>query len=84
MTGKELIINILENNLVNEEVFKDGKFVGLMTEEEAAETFDVGVSTIRVWIKMNMLKSVTLYDKRYIPANAADPRLIMNGGVVCS
>lgn len=83
MTGKELIIYILENNLENTEIFKDGKFIGLMTEEEAAEKFEVGVSTIRVWVKMNLLKDVVIYDKRYIPANAADPRLIMGGGVVC-
>jgi hypothetical protein len=44
MTGRDLIVYILQNNLENEPVFKDGKFIGFMTEGEAAEKFDVGVA----------------------------------------
>lgn len=84
MTGKELIIYILENNLENAEIFKDGKFIGLMTVEEAAGKFDVGTATVRTWVNMGLLKDVEIYDKIYIPANAADPRLLMGGGVVCN
>lgn len=36
MTGKELIIYILQYNLENEEMFEDGKFVGFIAEEEMA------------------------------------------------
>ena len=38
MTGRELILYILSNGLENEPVFKDGKFIGFMTEEEARES----------------------------------------------
>ena len=34
MTGRELILYILQNGLENEEVFKDGIFVGFIPEEE--------------------------------------------------
>ena len=47
MTGKELIIYILQNNLEDEIVIKDGIFVWLMNEEEAAAKFDVGVATVK-------------------------------------
>lgn len=47
MTGKELILYILENDLENEDVIKDGVFIWLMDEKEAAVKFDVGVATIR-------------------------------------
>ena len=49
MTGKELILYILQNNLENEVVIKDGVFVWLMNEEEAAAKFGVGVATIKAW-----------------------------------
>ena len=56
MTGKELILYILQNNLENTIVLQDGFFVGFMTEEEAAVKFNVGVSTIRAWYYCNWLK----------------------------
>ena len=33
MTGKELILYILENDLENEDVIKDGVFIWLMDEK---------------------------------------------------
>ena len=55
MTGKDLIIYILQNNLENEEVIKNGIFVWFMTEEEAAIEFNVGVATIRAWYEVGLL-----------------------------
>lgn len=80
MTGRELIIYILENNLEDVSIIENGKFVGFMTVEEAAEKFDVGTSTVIAWITRGLLKSVTIYDNVYIPSNAADPKLILSGG----
>lgn len=70
MTGKELIIYILSNNLEDEQMFKDGKVTGFSTEEEAAVIFGVGVSTIRVWVKYDMLPSIKIGDRIYIPTNS--------------
>lgn len=70
MTGRDLIIYILENHLEDEELFKDGKLPGLMTYEEAAVKFDVGVETIKAWVKNRYLKAVTIYGNHYIPENA--------------
>lgn len=80
MTGRELIIYILENNLEDVSIIENGKFVGFMTVEEAAEKFDVGTATVRAWTSNGLLKSIIIYGHVYIPSNAADPKLILSGG----
>lgn len=75
MTGKELIMYILRNNLENEIVIEDGSFVGFMTEEEeAAVKFDVGRSTIRVWYTIGKLKGFKIGDCLYFLRDVSDPR----------
>ena len=75
MTGKELILYILNNNLENENIFdENGIFIGLMSIEETAAKFDVGVYTIETWEYMGWIKGVTIGDKLYFPVNIADPR----------
>lgn len=74
MTGRDLILYILENNLENEIVFKDGIFIGLMSEEEAAVKFNVGVSTIGVYNTLKMLDGIEINGRLYFLRNAKDPR----------
>lgn len=74
MTGKELILYILQNNLEDVIVLQDGFFVGFMTEEEAAVKFGVGVANIRAWYYCDMLKGTRIGDSLYFPKDAADPR----------
>lgn len=73
MTGRDLIIYILQNNLEDELVFDDGVFLGFMNEMEAAIKFDVGVATIRTWYELGMLKGIKLGGTLYIPANVNGP-----------
>lgn len=75
MTGRDLIIYILQNNLEDEVVLKDGLFVGFMDEYEAATKFGVGVETIRVWHSLKMLDGFQFGDKLYFLQNAKDPRI---------
>jgi hypothetical protein len=74
MTGRDLILYILENNLENELVIKDGIFIWLMSEEEAAIKFDVGVSTIRVYNTLGMLDGIEINGRLYFLRNAKDPK----------
>lgn len=69
MTGKELIIYILANNLENEPVFKDGKFIGFITAIEAAVKMNVGVATIYTWILQGRIPGIFVGGTVYIPAN---------------
>ena len=75
MTGKELILYILQNNLENTIVLEDGFFVGFMTEEEAAVKFGVGTAQIRAWYHCKMLKGTKIGDSLYFRKDIADPRI---------
>ena len=69
MTGKELIIYILQNDLLDTPVFRDERFLDFMTVQEAAVKLDVGESTVRCWVKLNMLPSIQIGEKIFIPKN---------------
>ena len=75
MTGKELILYILQNNLENTIVIENGLFVGFMTEEETAVKFNVGVGTVRAWYDCKMIKGTKIGDSLYFLKDVADPRL---------
>lgn len=75
MTGKELILYILQNNLENTIVLEDGFFVGFMTAEEAAVRFNVGIETIRAWYYCKQLKGTQIGDSLYFRKDVADPRI---------
>ena len=73
MTGRDLIVYILTNNLENEQVFKDGKFIGYMTVDEAATKMNVGSATICAWIAQGWLNCIVVGGVVYIPANFETP-----------
>lgn len=68
MTGRELIIYILENHLEDEEIFKNDEILGLMVIEEAAAKTGVGVESINAMIKLGWLKTITVGDKSFVLA----------------
>lgn len=74
MTGRELMLYILENGLEDEIVIKDGIFVWLMSDEEAAVKFNVGVETVKAWYVCGMLSGTKIGDHLYFLRNVSDPR----------
>lgn len=60
MTGRDLIIYILSNNLEDEPVFKDGKWIGFLTVEEAAVKLGVGTPTIYAMILQKQLDAISI------------------------
>lgn len=60
MTGKDLIIYILQNNLENERI------LNLITVDEAALKFDVGSETIKFWYELDIISGIELGDELYI------------------
>ena len=66
MTGRELIVYILENHLEDVDVFKDGKIAFLISEDEIAIALGVGVATVRAWFYSGMLKGVKIAERVYI------------------
>ena len=76
MTGRELMMFILENNLENENIFSENILSSIcMSASEAAIKFDTGISTINTWIKTGMIPSLTIDGITYVYKNAVDPRL---------
>ena len=73
MTCRELIIYILQNNLEDEPVIKNGSFVGFLNEVQVAEKFGVGVETVRIWAKLNMIPHANVDHRWLIPANVESP-----------
>ena len=78
MTGKELILYILQNNLENTIVLDGCLFVGFMTEEEAAVKFEVGTATVRAWYQCRMLEGTQIGDSLYFRKDVADPRIALS------
>lgn len=74
MTGRELIIYILQNHLEDVDVLEQGIFIALMTDEEVAAKFDVGVSTIKLWYHLGKLKGYEIGGSLYFLKDSVDPR----------
>lgn len=73
MTGRDLIIYILSNNLENEPVYKDGRFMGLLTVYEVASLLNVGPATICAWVAQGQMDGMVIGGILYIPANFTSP-----------
>jgi transposase len=69
MTGRELILYILNNGLENEQVFKNGKFIGFMKPDEVALASNVGLATVYAWIHQGRIESEAVSAGIYVPAN---------------
>lgn len=80
MTGRDLMMLILEYKLEDTEVIKDGKFIWFMDEMEAAVKFDVGVSTIKAWYACGKLRGIKIGECLYFLRNVDDPRKDDNHG----
>ena len=66
MTGRDLIIYILQNHLEDEPIFKDGSFIGCLTDLEFAAKMKTGVETIRALAEMGKLHSIKIENTIYI------------------
>ena len=67
MTGRDLIIYILENHLENEPVFKDGKFIGFMDTNELALELNTGEATVKALIELKQIHSYDVCGMLLIP-----------------
>ena len=66
MTGRELIVYILQNNLEDEIVVENDIFFGMMTEKEASIKFGVGEATIRAWYELGALHGIKIGNSIFI------------------
>lgn len=69
MTGKELILYILQNNLENEEVVIDDSLIGYLSIKEVAEKLNVGTSTVLAYLRLGWLPYIVINGRFNIPYN---------------
>lgn len=68
MTGRDLIIYILKNNLEDTEVFDvNGCFIGFLTEGEAAVKLGVGIETVKAMISLGQIKATKIKEMWLVP-----------------
>lgn len=72
MTGRELIIYILENGLEDKPVIENGKFIGFMSLGEVAVKFDVGTAAVKCWIANRYIDSIEINGEIYISPKSVD------------
>ena len=68
ITGRELIMLILENRAENE------VFLTLLSDEELAVQFEVGVATVRAWETLGMINGWEIGGSLYFLKDTPDPR----------
>lgn len=69
MTGRELIIYILKNNLEDTEVFTEGFSPLFITLEEAAKQCGYGPATIKALIDLKKIKGIKYENAYYVLAD---------------
>lgn len=74
MTGRELIIYISKNHLEDQEVFKDGTILGLLSVGQAAEKFNVGEETVKCWFAIGEIDGIAIGKEIYIFPDAKPER----------
>lgn len=73
MTGRELIMYILENHLEDEPVFQNGTFIGYVSDAKFAEMLGVGVATVHTWILLGRVKdAIMIGDAMFVPTIYVD------------
>ena len=72
MTGRDLIIYILENGLEDKEVLDGDKILGFETLYGLAEKKDAGVETIIALCKIHDVPTVLINNKVCIPVFAIE------------
>lgn len=67
MTGRDLIIYILQHDLLDKPIFSDGNLMGFITAEEAAVKHNVGIAMIMYWIQTHDIPYISNGETVYIP-----------------
>lgn len=73
MTGKELIVYILTNNLENKELDVNGDLLlqlGFLNEEKMAAAFGIDIPAIRVMYSLGMISGINICGKLYFSSDA--------------
>ena len=66
ITGRDLIIYILQNNFENEPVVNGWGFLGFWTVDKYAEYYGYGIETVKAKIEMGQIKDAVKIGETYL------------------
>ena len=66
MTGRELIVHILENGLEDVSMFETAFYQSFPTVKSVAVAFNVGIATVEAWVQNDCLDSFEFDGVEYI------------------
>lgn len=66
MTGRDLIVYIIENHIEDVELFSDVTKSFLLPVEKAAVELECGVATVKALLSIGKIKDIKFNDKYYI------------------
>ena len=70
MTGKDIILFIINNNLINEEFGMDDRDDGaFMTTEEASVKLGISISSLLDMVKLGIIDSLDVNGQKYFYKN---------------
>lgn len=78
MTGRDLIVYILQNNLEDKDIF-DELFSSpalLITVDEAAVKWGCGSATVKAMVDMKKVKGVKIGDQYYVLSTESNPFIL--------
>lgn len=86
MTGRDLIIYILDNDLKDVSIFDEKFFSGFISVEDAAKRLEAGTATVMALIRMNRIRAFETSDSIYIFPESLEEYIksqetIINGGM---
>lgn len=69
MTGRDLIVYILQNHLEDSQISLDGGFMNLLNVHEAAAKYEVGEATIKAWFVLGTIDGLMVGNDLYVIPN---------------
>lgn len=73
MTGRELIIYILENGLEDKELFSQNLTPLFISVEKAAVRWNCGTATVKAMIEIGKVKGAKIADEYFVLASQPNP-----------
>lgn len=70
MTGRDIMMFILENHLEDVDLLNAEEIPNFVTVEKAAVNFGVGTAVVQAWLDKGMLDYVLIANRVFIPENA--------------
>lgn len=77
VTGRDLIVYILENRLEDKPIFENNTFIGFVLAEDVAVSLGVGIETVKAMYKLGYVDGVEINGELLIFANEKASKILV-------